>query len=207
MSATFERRVHPLRDVQIRAADDDSGRMRFRGRAIVYNRVSENLGVPGFEWREVIRPGSATNTLSRTPDVRFLYNHDPSKLLGRTASGTLTLTEDDEGVVADADMADVSYARDVAALLERGDLTQMSFGFWMVDYSWSADLLEVREIELDGGDVSVVTFPAYAETSAELRSRAPRSVPDGATDDESRSRYSRTRARNRLRALEAHSQL
>jgi HK97 family phage prohead protease len=149
-------------------ANDKTGELTFRGRPWVYEQLSDDLG----GWQEVIRPGAASRTLERSPDVRFLINHDANLLLARTASGTLTLSEDSEGGIADARMADVSYARDLAALIERGDSSQMSFGFWITSDSWSGNLHEVREFDLDGGDVSAVTFPAFPQTSSELRSAA-----------------------------------
>lgn len=172
MTRTFERRVFPLADAQVTRADDRSGTLRFRGRPWVYGQLSEDMG----GWQEIIEPGAATRTLSRTPDVRFLINHDANLLLARTSSGTLTLSEDDEGGIAEADMANVSYARDLAELIERSDLTQMSFGFWITSDDWSGNLHRVREFDLDGGDVSAVTFPAFPQTSSELRSAAERHV-------------------------------
>lgn len=171
---TFERRAFSVSDIQIRAADERTGKLHFTGRAVVYDSVSEDFG----GWQEIIRPGAATRTLQKDPDVRFLLNHDANLLLGRTASGTLSLSEDDAGVLVDSDMADVSYARDLAVLIERGDLNQMSFGFWITADSWSGSLHEVREFDLDGGDVSAVTFPAYAQTSAELRSLAQKRIDE-----------------------------
>ena len=176
---TFERRVFTLADIQIRAASDDAAKLHFTGRAVVYGQLSADLG----GWQEVIKPGAATRTLAANPDVRFLINHDANLLLARTTSGTATLSEDDNGVLVDADMADVSYARDLAVLLERGDLSQMSFGFWITRDSWSGNLHQVEEFDLDGGDVSAVTYPAFPQTSAELRAAAGSriAVPDGAT--------------------------
>ncbi|MDD7963314.1 HK97 family phage prohead protease [Microbacterium thalli] len=196
MERTFERRVFPLTDIQVRAANDDERRLHFTGRAVVYDQLSEDLG----GWQEVIRPGAATRTLAGTPDVRFLINHDPNLLLARTRSGTLTLSEDSDGVLVDADMADVSYARDAAVSLERGDLSQMSFGFWVVSDSWSGNLHEVREFDFDGGDVSVVTYPAYTQTSAELRAMAKRHLA-------AETGYPLQRAKHRLNELELLSQL
>ena len=165
---TFERRAFPLSDIKIRAAGDskDGPRLAFTGRAVVYDQLSADLG----GWQEVMKPGAATRSLAGTPDTRFLLNHDANMLLARTTSGTLRLSEDDEGVVVDSDMANVSYARDIAELMERGDLTQMSFGFWVTRDQWSGNLHVVDEFDLNGGDVSVVTFPAYPQTSASLRS-------------------------------------
>ncbi|KAB8167054.1 HK97 family phage prohead protease [Streptomyces sp. 3MP-14] len=178
MRRTREVRAFPLTDLQVRAAqgnDEGGGRLTFRGRAIVYDSLSEDMG----GWRERIMPGAATRTLAAGPDVRFLINHDPNLLLARTAAGTASLHEDDAGVMVEADMADVSYARDLAVSLERGDITQMSFGFWVTADGWSGATHEVFGIDLDGGDVSAVTYPAFAATSAELRAAAARQT--GAT--------------------------
>lgn len=196
ITPTFERRVFPLTGAKIERAEDKTGRLRFRGRAWVYGQLSEDMG----GWQEVIEAGAATRTLAGRPDVRFLINHDANRLLARTTSGTLTLTEDDEGGLVDSEMADVSYARDLAALLERGDMTQMSFGFWITNDSWSGNLHRVHAFDLDGGDVSAVTFPAFPQTSAELRSRAAEQVerPEPAQEQG----YPLTRAKHRLHELE-----
>lgn len=163
---TLERRAFALTDMQVRAA---GGRNTFTGRAVVYGQISDDLG----GWRERIEPGAATRTLGRNPDVRFLINHDANLLLGRTVSGTLRLAEaDDAGVDVEADLPDTTAARDLTVLMERRDITQMSFGFWVESDSWDGNLHRVHEFDLDGGDVSVVTFPAYPQTSADLRAAA-----------------------------------
>lgn len=172
MTRTFERRTFNLTDIQIRAADEKTGRLSFSGRPVVYDQLSLDMG----GWQEVIKPGAASRTLADKPDVRFLINHDPNLLLARSTSGTMTMGEDTSGMTIGADMADVSYARDLAVSLERGDIDQMSFGFWITRDEWSGNLHVVHEFDLDGGDVSVVTFPAFAQTSAELRSVATRNL-------------------------------
>jgi HK97 family phage prohead protease len=176
---TFERRVFPLQDARVTRADDKTGVLRFHGRPWVYEQLSEDMG----GWQEVIRPGAATRTLAADPDVRFLINHNADLLLGRTASGTLHLSEDEAGGIADAQMANVSYARDLAELIDRGDLTQMSFGFCITNDSWSGNLHEVHGFDLDGGDVSAVTFPRSR--------RPPRGCGSGRSGSCSASRLSR----------------
>ena len=188
----MERRAFGLTDIQVRAASDDAERLSFAGRAIVYDQLSEDMG----GWRERIMPGAATRTLTDAPDVRFLLNHDPNYLLGRTSSGTLRLSEDNGGVTVEADMANVSYARDLAELLERRDITQMSFGFWITADGWDGTTHEVYGIDLDGGDVSVVTYPAFSQTSAELRAAAARQL------EPPKPGYPVERARHRLREME-----
>lgn len=165
---TFERRVIPSPDCKIIRASDRTGEVVFRGRPWVYGQMSDDLG----GWNEIIEPGAATRTLAGKPDVRMLINHDANLLLARTTSGTLDLSEDDEGGIAEARLADVSYARDLATLIERGDSTQMSFGFWVTADEWAGNLHRVHGFDLDGGDVSSVTFPAYPQTSSELRAKA-----------------------------------
>lgn len=157
-------------NVVSRAADGD-GPIGFRGHAAVFNRRTW-IGSKTWGFAEEIMPSAFTKTINDGADVRFLINHDPNLVLARTASGTLRLSEDEVGLFADADMAPVSYARDLAVSLERRDVTQMSFGFEMVDYRWSveADGTEVlRHYEVKLFDVSAVTYPAYIETDAALR--------------------------------------
>ena len=192
----MERRAFGLTNIQVRSADEADQRLSFRGQAIVYDQLSEDMG----GWRERIMPGAATRTLADAPDVRFLLNHDPNYLLGRTSSGTLRLSEGDDGVAVEADMADVSYARDLAELLERQDINQMSFGFWITADGWDGSTHEVYGIDLDGGDVSVVTYPAFSQTSAELQERAARQL---APPDQG---YPVERARHRLREMELINQ-
>lgn len=195
---SFERRVFPLRDVNVTRADDKTETLSFRGRPWVYGQLSEDMG----GWQEVIEPGAATRTLAGKPDVRFLINHDANMLLARTTSGTLRLSEDDDGGIAEADMANVSYARDLAALVERGDLSQMSFGFWITGDEWSGNLHRVHAFDLNGGDVSAVTFPAFPQTSSELRSRA-----EAVLAEQQPEYHDVTRAKNRVRVLELDSSL
>jgi HK97 family phage prohead protease len=126
----------------------------------------------GF-WEEIAR-GAFARTLANGADVRFLVNHDPNFVLARTKAGTLRLAEDEVGLAVDADMADVTYARDLAVLLERGDVSQMSFAFVPVAWEYTEaedgnDLYRITEVELF--DVAAVTYPAYEDTDAGLRSR------------------------------------
>jgi len=90
---------------------------------VVFNQLSENLG--GF--REQIAP-DAFNGCDMT-DVRCLFNHDDNQVLGRTASGTLTLNRTAAGLEFECDPPDTTFARDLAASMDRGDIDQCSFSF------------------------------------------------------------------------------
>lgn len=125
------------------------------------------------------RDYAGTETIARTAfdglldgDVTALINHDPSQLLGRTASGTLRLSSDEHGLRFELDLPDTSLGRDVRTLVQRGDIRGMSF---------TAAVGTV--VRSKGGvvhtafkrlvDVSPVTNPAYEGTSLMARNVDP----------------------------------
>lgn len=161
-----------------RAADEATG-LRFTGHAAVFNQRTY-IGLPPWGFFEEIAPGAFSDVL--TDDVRMLFNHDKNFVLARTTNGTLRLSEDEVGLVDDADMAPVSYARDLATLIAREDVNQQSFAFWPKEERYEvieiedqetgtkikADLVVVTKMERLF-DVSPVTYPAYSGTDAGLR--------------------------------------
>ena len=159
----IERRTFTVQDVEARQAED--GTMRLRGYAAVFNDASVPL-----PFKETIAPGAFRKTLSETPDVRLLINHEGLPL-ARTKNGTLTLSEDDRGLFMDAIIADTTEGRDLYKLVERGDVDQMSFAFRVIRQKWSEDrsTRTLTEVSLADGDVSVVTYPAYPTTTVEAR--------------------------------------
>ena len=134
------------------------------GYAAVFDSPSEPL-----PWTEFVKRGAFAKTLKDGADVRLLIDHEGIPL-ARTRSGTLALEEDDRGlrVEAELDPSNPDAARVISAM-RRGDMSQMSFAFRTIKDSWSSDRSsrELREVQLY--DVSVVTFPAYEQTVAELR--------------------------------------
>jgi len=159
----IERRTYTVKDVQARSAED--GTMRLSGYAAVFNESSVPL-----PFKESIAPGAFRKTLSETPDVRLLINHEGLPL-ARTKNGTLKLTEDERGLLIDAELADTTEGRDIYKLVERGDVDQMSFAFRVIRQKWSEDRSRrvLTEVSLSDGDVSVVTYPAYPTTKVEAR--------------------------------------
>lgn len=120
---------------------------------------------------ETIAPGAFAETLSRGRDVLALVDHDPGRLLARTRSGTLRLKEERQGLAFELDLPDTQLGRDVLALAARGDLGGMSFGFHALDERFDGNRRELRKVELV--EISVVqAFPAYSDTSINLRSGA-----------------------------------
>lgn len=108
-------------------------------------------------------------------DVRALVNHDSTLVLGRTTAGTLTLRVDRTGLwgsilinQSDQDAMNL-YER-----VKRGDVSQCSFGFDILDQSTEVmengtTVWRLKKVELY--EVSVVTFPAYEDTSVIARKK------------------------------------
>lgn len=122
---------------------------------------------------EVIRAGAFASSLSKRSDILALVDHDPTRVLGRTKTGTLELREDDKGLAFSLDVPDTQAGNDVLALAERGDLGGMSFGFTPTDEHWEGRRRELRAVDLR--EVSVVAaWPAYENTSVAARFALPR---------------------------------
>jgi len=134
------------------------------GYAAVFDSPSEPM-----PFTEFVRRGAFTKTINDGADVRLLVDHEGVPL-ARTRSGTLNLSEDDKGLLVEAELDPANPdAQRVLSAMSRGDLSQMSFAFRTIKDSWNKEMTvrELKEVQLF--DVSVVTFPAYEETSAELR--------------------------------------
>ncbi|MBO6511706.1 MAG: HK97 family phage prohead protease, partial [Roseibium sp.] len=117
---------------------------RLEGYAATFNEAA-NIG---GRFVETIAPGAFSHSLRSEIDVLALVDHDPGRVLARTRSGTLRLTEDSRGLAFDLDIPDTAAGRDVLALAERGDLGGMSFGFTMVEESRQGEHRELRAVEL-----------------------------------------------------------
>jgi HK97 family phage prohead protease len=165
-----ERRTFTVRNIETRQADD--GTMRMAGYAAVFNEPSVPL-----PFIEKIAPGAFRKTLSETPDVRLLVNHEGLPM-ARTKNGTMRLYEDEKGLYFEAELANTQEARDLYTLVSRGDVDQMSFAFRVIRQKWNDDRTErsLTEVSLADGDVSIVTYPAYPATSVEAREAIKRAI-------------------------------
>ena len=171
----LERRYLPMSAAEVRVETVD-GQDYLVGHAAVFNVWSEDLG--GF--RERIAAGAFADVLGN--NVVFVPDHryEATKLLGRTAAGTLTLVEDETGLAVRAPIPDTQTGRDVKTLVNRGDVDGMSFAFYLreedggLDKWWEEDgearreILKVSELV----DVSIVTHPAYPQTSVSVSQRS-----------------------------------
>jgi HK97 family phage prohead protease len=170
----FERRVLAVDEVEFRLVNAKTGKpARLVGYAAVFNKLSEPI--MGY-FREKIAPGAFSGALARGDDVRALVEHEGGlQTLGRTESGTLTLTENRKGLKAEIELPDTQAGQDVAKLVGRGDLSQMSFGFVATREEWyenkEGDMPIRTVLAVDPLiDVSVVAYPAYPQTEVALRS-------------------------------------
>lgn len=153
---------------EFRVEQREDGKKLIRGHAAVFNSETD-LG-----WfRERIAPGAFSESIGKD-DVRALFNHDENFILGRNKAGTLTMREDEQGLYVEIDPPDTQVARDLVTSIERGDISQMSFGFQTIKDSWETeenaakDLRTLEKVKL--WDVSPVTFPAYQGTDVAVRS-------------------------------------
>lgn len=156
-----------MQEIRVQRATDKP--MVIEGHAAVFDSWSETLGGL-FPFKEKVKRGAFVESLAND-DIRALFNHDPNYVLGRNRANTLELYEDDKGLFVRIILPDTQWARDLAISIERGDITQMSFGFIVEDDEWrsdaTGDLREIRKVKLF--DVSAVTYPAYTATDVGVR--------------------------------------
>lgn len=169
INSKIERRTITMHELRVVNGEADKPR-KIEGHAAVFNQWSETLGF-WFPYKEKVMPGAFAETIEKD-DIRALFNHDPNYVLGRNKSGTLELREDDQGLFVSITPPDTQWARDLMVSIERGDITQMSFGFEVISDRWGLeegmDVRELHKVKLY--DVSPVTFPAYPQTDVGVRS-------------------------------------
>lgn len=147
---------------------------------------------------EVVKPGAFEGVL--TQDVRALVNHDTTLVMGRTTAGTLLLKQDETGLWGQIEVnRDDTDAMNLYARVQRGDVSQCSFGF-DIERETFVDLGDGRcrwEIEKVDPlyEVSVCTFPAYEATSVNARKQQLETI---------RQRETQVWRENMKKRLEAH---
>ena len=160
----LERRSYSF---EVRAEETEQGNI-ITGRPIVYNSRTD-LGW----YDEIIEPGALNNT--DLTDVRFLVNHDTSKIpLARSrnnnGNSTMQLSVDNDGmsIRVTLDTENNSEARALYSAVKRGDISGMSFMFAIRDEEWDDldsdhPIRHIKDISTVV-EVSAVTFPAYEST-------------------------------------------
>lgn len=160
---------------------------QIQGYAITFDTLSVDLG--GFV--ETIDPTALDGV--DLSDIKLLYGHDHNRILARTDAGNLQVKVDSKGLFFIADLADTTLANDIYENIQAGNLKGMSFGFTIADGGdkWTRQpdgtlLHEVTQIDILG-ELTVTPYPAYQDTSVELKRSAEQytkgNTRDMATDN------------------------
>ena len=161
------------KEFEIRAAtlstDDDN--QKLVGYVVKGNSPSEVLYC---DFVESFAPNAFSESLASGEDVRALFEHDHTKLLGRTRAGTLKLEEDATGLRFELTPPDTTIGRDLLVSVARGDITGMSFGFWAKEETWNFDVEPYQRTvtKADLFEITVTSIPAYPESSVEIAKRS-----------------------------------
>jgi uncharacterized protein len=162
MSKEYEYRFNAS---QLTVEKRDNEPAKLCGYAIVYDSLSEDMG-----YREKIKPNAVTNLDDKS--IMAYGFHNREKPLGSVKNGTLRLEDTPTGVYVEILPPDNSYGKDIVESVRRGDLDSMSFRFKCLSDSWAIEngenIRTLNSIEI--GEVSIVSEPAYQDTSIALRS-------------------------------------
>jgi len=124
------------------------------------------------DWQERIKPGAFDKWMSReNVDIYAISQHEYTQPLARTSKKTLELNSDETGLAFKLELPNTTYANDLIASIEHGDIEGMSFGMIPMEERWTKedgmDIREISEAILD--HISPVTTPAYEETTVSVR--------------------------------------
>jgi HK97 family phage prohead protease len=163
--------------IEIRTKEE-TGETYITGYAARYNVRSKLIADRNTNtvFYEEIRQGAFKDVLQDADlNVVALFNHEKNQVLGRSTSGTLTLSEDEKGLRYDLLIPNTTLGNDLKELIKRGDISENSFAFSVrkndIAFSKVEDGTALRSISKFAGlyDISLVTTPAYPETSVALR--------------------------------------
>ncbi|MGW3992363.1 HK97 family phage prohead protease [Amycolatopsis sp. NPDC004772] len=186
-----------VREMELR--DSSDGKLKFVGYASVTDAAYEMYDLFG-PYSELVTNGAFAKSLSFPDlDVPLVLQHQDLRRIARTTNGTLTLAEDDNGLLVEADLdpedADVRY---IAPKLRSGLIDEMSFKFRITSGQWSPDWMEyhINEVDIHRGDVAIVGYGANPHTAgATLRTQDPMDVVRELTDEQARSAFDLLTAR------------
>lgn len=147
------------------------------GVAVRYGSISKVLvDQRRGQFHERILAGAFKDSLNGT-DVRFVHEHDRNLLLGRTASGTLRFEDTPTDLRYELDLPDTTLGRDVATMLERGDVAGSSVAMitrqTKAGWSKTTDGLALRSVQTSALDhVATTAWNAYDDSTASIALRS-----------------------------------
>ena len=183
--------------LQVRETEGQEGSRLIAGRPIVFGVRSHNL-TPWSSTRvvyEILEPGCISREVLQKSDIILNLNHNSNvvNVLGRYRNNpdkdTLKLEMRGDGIDCECDLPETTAANDTLTLIKRGDITGMSFAFDDdyedsengVSYEKTNDIEDGKVVWLrhvkrivNLYDVSIVTHPAYEQTSVATRESSDR---------------------------------
>lgn len=173
LSKEIRKNLSEKRLIEMRAIDNDDGKMIIEGYAITYEQAATHE-YGNYKFTEIIKRGALDSTDMK--DVPLRYNHnDTWCIMARTRNNSLQLIKDDVGLKIRAELIDTQSNRDIYKSIQEGLIDKMSFAFTVADrgdnwtYGESETIREVTNIN-KLYDVSVVDTPFYDTTSVYARS-------------------------------------
>lgn len=140
-----------------------------------YAAVFEKKTKPFWGFQEQIRSGAFKSSLENRKRILALWNHDDNQPIGSTDGGQLKLNEDERGLFFELAPIDTTAGRDVKEMIRSGVVKGVSFGFVCKKDEWDETDPQniVRTlIDVDLIEISPTAFPAYPQTSVNVRSEA-----------------------------------
>lgn len=165
----MEQRIMKMKNTKIR---EENGKRYLEGYFSVFGEPYQVWD----GWVETIERGAFARYLASGADVKVLWNHDSSIVLGSTENGTASLREDETGLFGSVEINENdSEAVSAYARVARGDVSGCSFGFGIArqDEWWDDEgIYHTKITEVDPlFEVSPCTFPAYKATSISARTK------------------------------------
>lgn len=174
------------------------GDRTIKGTAIVFDSLSNDLG--GF--KEIIKRDAVTQDLIEKSDIVMNYNHNNQNVIlarSKNGKGTLQLFLTDSGVDFEFSAKKTAFGDELLESVRCGDLDKCSFAFKLAKggESWAKDngqyIRTITKIE-SLHDVSIVTSPAYSETSVNTRGLDELIAIDSTINDELNNYYTELRS-------------
>ena len=152
-----------------------TGELRSNGRTVTGYAARFNSEANLGHFVEIVRPGAFRKSLESDSNIRALYDHESSALLGTTRGGSLKLREDAHGLAFELALPSTTHGNDLAVLIDRGDISSCSFGFKVRDGGdrWEARGAQaVRELlDVELYEITLTANPAYPDTSVAMRNK------------------------------------
>ena len=165
--------------MEVEHREDGTAQRYISGYAVVFEQYSRSFY---DEWVEIIDRNAFANT--DMSDVVMVVDHsqEVGDVLARSRNGvgTLDISVDEHGVKFRFPVPDTSVGRDIVELIDRGDISECSFAFWVRADEWrygvafgdttmdERRILEVARL----ADLSIVVRGAYPTTSVGVDERA-----------------------------------